>query len=162
MQRGDVASRSSSATAAAAFKMVAVRPCQVERREPTDVRTRHSERCPECKKRVREMLEHIYGTCLPNHGFRWQTTSPPTRVPQSRPLCEKWPQGSGRFEDSVPATSYEEKYWHRATSGSRTPDSWSSSTRVSTSRGRDDSRSQRTPASNRWDSARNAGLGRTS
>ena len=44
-----------------------------ERREPTDVRTRHSERCPECKKRVREMLEHIYGTCLPNHGFPWQT-----------------------------------------------------------------------------------------
>ena len=34
---------------------------------------RHSERCPKCKQRVREMLERIYGTCLPNHSFRWPT-----------------------------------------------------------------------------------------
>ena len=31
--------------------------------------TRHSERCRECKIRVRELLERIYGTCLPNHRF---------------------------------------------------------------------------------------------
>ena len=35
--------------------------------------TRHSERCPECKKRVREFLERIYGGCLSNHGFGWRT-----------------------------------------------------------------------------------------
>ena len=40
---------------------------------PTDSGTRHSERCPECKRRVREMLERIYGTCLTDHRFRWQT-----------------------------------------------------------------------------------------
>ena len=34
---------------------------------------RHSERCPECKRRVREMLERIYGTCLSNHSFGWPT-----------------------------------------------------------------------------------------
>ena len=34
---------------------------------------RHSERCPECKRRVREMLERIYGTCLSNHTFGWPT-----------------------------------------------------------------------------------------
>ncbi|MCY3728791.1 MAG: carbon-nitrogen hydrolase family protein [Nitrospira sp.] len=32
---------------------------------------RHSERCRECKKRVREMLERIYGKCLQNHRFSW-------------------------------------------------------------------------------------------
>ena len=35
--------------------------------------TRHSERCRECKIRVRELLERIYGTCLPNHRSRWPT-----------------------------------------------------------------------------------------
>ena len=35
--------------------------------------TRHSERCPECKIRVGELLERIYGTCVPNHRFGWQT-----------------------------------------------------------------------------------------
>ena len=35
--------------------------------------TRHSERCPECKIRVRELLECIYGTCLQNHKFSWST-----------------------------------------------------------------------------------------
>ena len=34
---------------------------------------RHTERCRECKKRVREMLERIYGTCLSNHTFGWPT-----------------------------------------------------------------------------------------
>ena len=33
---------------------------------------RHSERCPDCKIRVRELLERIYGTCLSNHRFRWR------------------------------------------------------------------------------------------
>ena len=35
--------------------------------------TRHSERCRECKIRVRELLERIYGICVPNHRFRWPT-----------------------------------------------------------------------------------------
>ena len=35
--------------------------------------TGHSERCPECKIRVRELLESIYGTCLVNHKFSWRT-----------------------------------------------------------------------------------------
>ena len=35
---------------------------------------RHSERCPECKRRVREMLERVYGTCLSNHAFGWPTS----------------------------------------------------------------------------------------
>ena len=43
-----------------------------ERRMPVAARTRHSERCPECKDRVQELLERIYGSCLPNHRFRWQ------------------------------------------------------------------------------------------
>ena len=38
---------------------------------PTNPSTRHSERCPECKIRVRELLERIYGTCLQNHRFSW-------------------------------------------------------------------------------------------
>ena len=42
-------------------------------RRRTVAPTRHSERCPECKRRVRALLERIYGTCLPNHGFRWRT-----------------------------------------------------------------------------------------
>ncbi|MDE0144852.1 MAG: carbon-nitrogen hydrolase family protein [Nitrospira sp.] len=33
--------------------------------------TRHSERCRECKIRVREILERIYGTCLRNHRVSW-------------------------------------------------------------------------------------------
>ena len=34
---------------------------------------RHSERCPECKIRVGEFLGRIYGGCVSNHGFGWQT-----------------------------------------------------------------------------------------
>ena len=34
---------------------------------------RHSERCRECKQRVRELLECIYGSCLSNHQFGWPT-----------------------------------------------------------------------------------------
>ena len=48
-------------------------PRAPEIRRKTGVSTRHSERCPECKKRVQELLERIYGTCLPNHRFRWPT-----------------------------------------------------------------------------------------
>lgn len=33
--------------------------------------TRHSERCHECKIRVRDLLERIYGKCLKNHKFSW-------------------------------------------------------------------------------------------
>jgi len=34
---------------------------------------RHSEHCPECKHRVREMLERLYGTCVANHALGWPT-----------------------------------------------------------------------------------------
>lgn len=31
----------------------------------------HSQRCAECKIRIRQLLESIYGTCMPNHRFPW-------------------------------------------------------------------------------------------
>ena len=34
---------------------------------------RHSERCRECKRRVRGLLERIYGACVPDHRFGWRT-----------------------------------------------------------------------------------------
>ena len=34
---------------------------------------RHSERCRECKLRVHQLLEAIYGQCLANHRFYWPT-----------------------------------------------------------------------------------------
>ena len=45
-----------------------------EGKPPTSASTRHSERCRACKTRVREFLERIYGTCLPNRRLRWQTS----------------------------------------------------------------------------------------
>ena len=33
----------------------------------------HSERCAECKTRVVQLLDRIYGTCVRNHRFRWPT-----------------------------------------------------------------------------------------
>ena len=44
-----------------------------ERANSTTASARHSERCPECKIQVRELLERIYGTCLSNHRFGWRT-----------------------------------------------------------------------------------------
>ena len=35
--------------------------------------TRHSERCRACKIRVRQLLERIYGACVSDHRFGWQT-----------------------------------------------------------------------------------------
>ena len=49
-------------------------PDAVNRRRPTVARKKHSERCPECKRRVREMLERIHGSCLSSHAFRWPTS----------------------------------------------------------------------------------------
>ena len=48
-------------------------PGPSERGRSTIASTNHSERCRECKRRVRELLERIYGTCLPDHHFCWQT-----------------------------------------------------------------------------------------
>ena len=45
-----------------------------ERKRRTKSSRRHSERCPECKIRVRELLERLYGTCLTDHRFRWRTS----------------------------------------------------------------------------------------
>ena len=33
----------------------------------------HSKRCPECKLRVHQLLERIYGTCHSNYSFLWST-----------------------------------------------------------------------------------------
>ena len=33
----------------------------------------HYEHCPDCKARVRELLERIYGECVANHRFDWPT-----------------------------------------------------------------------------------------
>lgn len=42
--------------------------------EPTSKLIRHSdERCPECKIRVHEILERIYGECVREHKFQWST-----------------------------------------------------------------------------------------
>lgn len=53
------------------------RPASVSGRSETTTHTiapaRHSERCPECKIRVRVLLERIYGACVPGHGFGWRT-----------------------------------------------------------------------------------------
>ena len=40
---------------------------------PGPTERRHSERCAECKIRVGQLLDRIYGTCLRNHRFRWPT-----------------------------------------------------------------------------------------
>ena len=34
---------------------------------------RHSERCSECKARIRQLLERIYGACVLDHRFGWRT-----------------------------------------------------------------------------------------
>lgn len=34
---------------------------------------RHSERCRECKIRVGQLLQRIYGACVRNHRFPWRT-----------------------------------------------------------------------------------------
>ena len=53
-----------------------------ERSSSTIASTRHPERCRDCKKRVRELLERIYGTCIENHRFRWRTgLAPYTEIP---------------------------------------------------------------------------------
>ena len=35
---------------------------------------RHSERCCECKIRVQQLLDRIYGACLRDHRFPWKTS----------------------------------------------------------------------------------------
>ena len=71
------AADSESSSAPAAAPSIAVpsrlRPTRRGRVAPPVAPARHSERCRECKIRVRELLERIYGTCLPNHRFRWPT-----------------------------------------------------------------------------------------
>ena len=36
--------------------------------------TRHCERCRQCKIRVRQLLGRIYGACLCDHRFQWETS----------------------------------------------------------------------------------------
>ena len=47
------------------------------RAEPKPAPARHSERCRECKQRVRELLGHLYGTCVPGHKFGWPASLTP-------------------------------------------------------------------------------------
>ena len=35
---------------------------------------RHSERCRECKMRVGQLLGRIYGACVLDHRFQWETS----------------------------------------------------------------------------------------
>ena len=72
---GTAASTSSSAAAAAVFAISPIKtaPGPSERRRSASAPARHSERCIECKRRVRELLERIYGSCLPNQQFGWPT-----------------------------------------------------------------------------------------
>ncbi len=48
-------------------------PRPTARRARTSPSRPHSERCHACKIRVGELLERIYGACVPNHRFPWQT-----------------------------------------------------------------------------------------
>ena len=53
-----------------------------ERKRHMIASTRHSERCPECKIRVGELLERIYGTCVPDHRSGWETGLALTQEPR--------------------------------------------------------------------------------
>ena len=50
---------------------------------------RHSERCRECKVRVRELLERLYGTCFVNHRFDWETSLAAYRGTPIEPTLRK-------------------------------------------------------------------------
>jgi len=41
---------------------------------PTVSPVRHSERCPECKFRIRQLLERVHGVCVRDHRFGWRTS----------------------------------------------------------------------------------------
>ena len=41
----------------------------------TNASRRHTERCAECKRRIGEILERLYGTCLSGHRFEWPTNA---------------------------------------------------------------------------------------
>ena len=54
-------------------KTLTRRANRTRKRKSAKGHTRHSEHCPDCKARVRELLERIYGECVANHGFNWPT-----------------------------------------------------------------------------------------
>ena len=62
---------------------------RLERNRRARSSRRHSERCPECKVRVRELLERLYGTCIVNHRFRWETSLAAYRGTQIEPTLRK-------------------------------------------------------------------------
>ena len=92
-------------------------------------------------------------------GFAGRPTSSLTRVPRSTQLCGMWPPRWKPFEASPSVTSHEATYWRPVTSGSPTPDSSSSSMRVSTFRIHGNSPCPRTCTSSPWGSRRSAGPG---
>lgn len=53
----------------------------------TTVSGPHSERCPDCKSRIAQVLQRLYGTCLQNYTFDWPT-EPETyhQTPMSKTL----------------------------------------------------------------------------
>ena len=55
--------RSRSSAAASAYNAVIMGPSK-----------RHSERCRECKIRVGQLLGRIYGACVLDHRFQWETS----------------------------------------------------------------------------------------
>ncbi len=50
-----------------------VRAGRPKKRKPVIQQEHHNEHCPDCKVRVRDLLERIYGKCLVSHRFDWQT-----------------------------------------------------------------------------------------
>ena len=51
--------------------------------------TRHSERCPECKRRVNQLLERSYGRCLANHRFPWPANAVAYAGTAIQPVLQK-------------------------------------------------------------------------
>ena len=49
------------------------RPTKSKSRDGQNPSTRHSQSCAECKVRIQELLERIYGKCLRNQSFGWKT-----------------------------------------------------------------------------------------
>ena len=94
---------------------------------------RHSERCRECKIRVQQLLDRIYGACVPDHRFPWKTSLTAHAGTSIDPVLRDVAGGFWRdIGDTASARSSEATCWRAVTTGFPTPDSSSSSMRAST------------------------------
>ena len=50
---------------------------------------KHPERCRDCKSRIAELLEHAYGTCVPNHRFGWEVRLSPYEATSIGPVLRE-------------------------------------------------------------------------